>query len=482
MMNLDGDNLLGPRYVKALCSLLPSVNADDSVGARRGAQGTTGRVGMWATHFIRMGGYDESYLPTGYQDVCLHQRVRYLGGSCRTIQGEDLGLSIPNDLGNERVSLGPAKMANIDPHKKNMSWSKMNTLNVNDGHEKLEHGRWRRNMDDKNDCATHRFGPLSEKSVSYVLGIIGAKYILVDHHGLPPSVAADEARGSTDRAPADEGEKGDIRPKKMPRRPPQGVPTQTTVDLRSVPREMRPPQGVPTQTTVVDLTVPEQPRGSARTPQVKIMSMGALKPGLLRGGGQLQGFENAQGKLNNVAHGKGRGKGRGPLIAPGLVEDVVRLAGLEFARPRDQVVVVDARPFHDPDVDSHDHYHIGLQPKKVEAVVRHDKFPDILWATLVGIKSAMQAVTEDGAILVVVYCRKGVHRSVSFAYILRKLLLLQSTQLGMEVLETYHASARVLWARGYCNECRDCRMHSARRDAAIEKARTVWQQVNPFTD
>ena len=212
------------------------------------------------------------------------------------------------------------------------------------------------------------------------------------------------------------------------------------------------------------------------------MSMGALKPGLLRGGGQRPGFENAQGELHKVAHEKGRGKGRGPLIAPGLVEDVVRLASLELAGPRDRVVVVDARPFHDPDVDSHDHYHIGLQPKTVEAVVRHDAFPKILRATLVDIKSAMEAVTEDGAILVVVYCRKGVHRSVSFAYILRKLLLLQSTQLGMEVVQTYHASARVLWAREYCNECRDCRMHSARRDAAIEKARTVWQQVNPFTD
>ena len=120
----------------------------------------------------------------------------------------------------------------------------MNTLNVNDGHEKLERGRWRRNMDDENDCATPpRFGPLSEKSVSYVLGIIGAKYILVDHHGLPPSVAADEARGSTDRAPADEGEEGDSRPQKMAKRPPQGVPTQTTVDLLSVLRETRPPRG-----------------------------------------------------------------------------------------------------------------------------------------------------------------------------------------------------------------------------------------------
>ena len=148
LMNLDGDNLLGPRYVNALCSLLPSVNADDSVGARRGAQGATGRVGMWATHFIRVGGYDESYLPSGYQDVCLHQRVRYLGGSCRVIHGVNLGLSVPNDLGNERVSLGPAKIANIDPCKKIMSWGQMNSRNVKDGDEKLKRGRWRRNMDD----------------------------------------------------------------------------------------------------------------------------------------------------------------------------------------------------------------------------------------------------------------------------------------------------------------------------------------------
>ena len=106
LLNLDGDNLLGTMYTKCLNTLLRSVAASDSVGAKGGCQGSTGRVGMWATHFVRIGGYDQSYLPSGFQDVCLHQRVKHLGGSCRTITGKDVGLSIPNDLINEKTWAG----------------------------------------------------------------------------------------------------------------------------------------------------------------------------------------------------------------------------------------------------------------------------------------------------------------------------------------------------------------------------------------
>eukprot|EP00974_Lingulodinium_polyedra_P069537 6732729-Lingulodinium_polyedra.AAC.1 len=55
--------------------------------------------------------------------------------------------------------------------------------------------------------------------------------------------------------------------------------------------------------------------------------MGAVRPGLLRGRGQLPRFEEAQGRLNNVARGKGRGNGLGPHINPRDIVDAVRLAG-----------------------------------------------------------------------------------------------------------------------------------------------------------
>ena len=83
---------------------------------------------------------------------------------------------------------------------------------------------------------------------------------------------------------------------------------------------------------------------------------------------------------------------------------------------------------------------------------------------------------SGGIVLVVAYCCKGVHRSVAFACILRSILVLE-TWLRVSLLETFHASARVLWAREYCNECRDCRQHSTCRDAAIDKAHKVWRAL-----
>ena len=46
LLNLDGDNLLGTMYTNCLNALLGSVPAGDSLGAKRGCQGSTGRVGV----------------------------------------------------------------------------------------------------------------------------------------------------------------------------------------------------------------------------------------------------------------------------------------------------------------------------------------------------------------------------------------------------------------------------------------------------
>ena len=93
LLNLDGDNFLGVDYLPKLSETIACCAVRDSVGAKKGFQGTTGRVGLWAPVFLKLGGYDESYLPMGYQDVCIHQRIRHVGGSCRTVKGAVLGLS-----------------------------------------------------------------------------------------------------------------------------------------------------------------------------------------------------------------------------------------------------------------------------------------------------------------------------------------------------------------------------------------------------
>ena len=77
LLNLDGDNYLGADYLRKLSEIIRYCRPWDSVGARGGFQGTTGRVGVWAHAFLKLGGYDESYYPSGYHDVCIHQRIRH---------------------------------------------------------------------------------------------------------------------------------------------------------------------------------------------------------------------------------------------------------------------------------------------------------------------------------------------------------------------------------------------------------------------
>ena len=56
LLNLDGDNYLGADYLCKLSEIIRSCGPWDSVGARNGVQGTTGRVDVWAHVFLNLGG------------------------------------------------------------------------------------------------------------------------------------------------------------------------------------------------------------------------------------------------------------------------------------------------------------------------------------------------------------------------------------------------------------------------------------------
>ena len=83
----------------------------------------------------------------------------------------------------------------------------------------------------------------------------------------------------------------------------------------------------------------------------------------------------------------------------------------------------------------------------------------------------------EGRIVVVVYCRKGVHRSVAFGYITRCLLAESSRE--VEMLPSHHASRRI-WCTDYCGECESCRMRTGERTDAITHAKRVWRTLSPF--
>ena len=88
VMNWDNDNILCLKWLHDClrqASMMASEASQKSVNPVVGMQwhnkhmGTCGRIGcLWST-FTKMGGYDESMLAMGCQDVCLVCRMQLVG-------------------------------------------------------------------------------------------------------------------------------------------------------------------------------------------------------------------------------------------------------------------------------------------------------------------------------------------------------------------------------------------------------------------
>lgn len=80
LVNLDCDNFTGVRGAAHVINHFLK-NADDIVlhQARDLFNGSFGRISVRRADFIAIGGYDESLLPMGYEDVDLIERLKALG-------------------------------------------------------------------------------------------------------------------------------------------------------------------------------------------------------------------------------------------------------------------------------------------------------------------------------------------------------------------------------------------------------------------
>ena len=111
----------------------------------------------------------------GHQDLCIHQRIRHLGGSCRTVKGDALGRAVPNDLNDEREPLGPAKVAHVAARLSNMKWITMDLLTCGSGTEKINQGQWQRNLPQDRGRLAQCYGPSlsSDEAAKMTLTYIG---------------------------------------------------------------------------------------------------------------------------------------------------------------------------------------------------------------------------------------------------------------------------------------------------------------------
>lgn len=70
LFNLDADN-----FAEGTFSTLRDLSEDAVLGCKEFLRGTYGRIGMYRTKFMSLGGYDECFLPVGHGDMDLLARA-----------------------------------------------------------------------------------------------------------------------------------------------------------------------------------------------------------------------------------------------------------------------------------------------------------------------------------------------------------------------------------------------------------------------
>ena len=81
IVNLDCDNFIGNKGDELILNIF-SENEDNIIISQTNnivSSGNGGRISISKDNFIKLGGYDESFYPMGYQDYDLIERAKKFG-------------------------------------------------------------------------------------------------------------------------------------------------------------------------------------------------------------------------------------------------------------------------------------------------------------------------------------------------------------------------------------------------------------------
>ena len=150
LVNLDADNILSADFCKQLLSRGCGVGAllqNNSIWGFRcvggSDSGCTGRVGCPDHAYVALGGYDEAFHPTGYQDIDFFERLKAAGTARENVRllRFHCGWSIPNSTVAKRAK-NEAKTRWTGSATK---WATQNSENRQASLAALSQGRWWRN-------------------------------------------------------------------------------------------------------------------------------------------------------------------------------------------------------------------------------------------------------------------------------------------------------------------------------------------------
>ncbi len=146
IVNLDADNIMTAEFLSsAFDRVMQSLFFQRDLYRWHGDDaGCTGRIGLSAALFRQLNGFDEEFLPSGFQDIDWIERTKGIGGKVCDFRRIDAGFSIPNDFDDVRFAQNGAKIVHC-ADSTGLSWSQMNQRNSEQGKRKSRSGEHRRN-------------------------------------------------------------------------------------------------------------------------------------------------------------------------------------------------------------------------------------------------------------------------------------------------------------------------------------------------
>lgn len=108
LCNLDGDNFTGKDFAFFINHLYNSQGMDNIFHFKKAPYwGTEGRIVIPKKYFNELGGYDESFYPTGHQDHDFIERAKAYGLNYSNIQVENFLRYLSNSTKEKSSNLGP---------------------------------------------------------------------------------------------------------------------------------------------------------------------------------------------------------------------------------------------------------------------------------------------------------------------------------------------------------------------------------------
>lgn len=129
LFNLDCDNYIG-LHVETMLAGFAQGHRIGHFWSGLGDDGTCGRIGIEANLFHQIGGYDESMLPMGFQDIDLLRRARIVAGQ---------GFFLPAEPGSAIPNTADDKIANCAGQGR--TWSELNRENRRHSEARISSGR-----------------------------------------------------------------------------------------------------------------------------------------------------------------------------------------------------------------------------------------------------------------------------------------------------------------------------------------------------